>query len=366
MIYEFVGVLIVSFLASYSLVPLMIKLALKINLVDQPNHRKVHKKVTPLIGGISIFVGFILISSYTIFIFKDYYFDFRTISYLVSATIIVILGVIDDKFGMQPLPKMIGQFFAAALFIYAYNLSHLFGPAYVTIPIILLWIIGLINALNFLDNMDGIISGMAAIIAIGFYGIVYLLKVGQLHIPAEINNLYNFVSFLSLIFAGSLAGFLPFNFNPAKTFLGDAGSMFIGYFLATIGLMIGKFSVNQTQSQLYYLVPVLLLSFAIFDISLVSFTRKRDGRRVSQGGKDHSTHRIHTAMGSSKLTALIVYVINVIIILVTFSVFAVRSELLLIISTIFFALVFLFFGRKLDQVPIVVTKNQLKVQNNEN
>jgi len=359
-VYEFLGVLIVSFLMVYSLVPLLIRFANKINLVDQPNFRKVHKKTTPLIGGVSVFLGFISITCYIVFIMKDYYFDIRTIFYLLSTAIIVVLGIIDDKFGMTPLTKMAGQLIAALLFIYAYDLWNIFGYSFITVPIILLWIIGLINALNFLDNMDGIIAGMASIIAIGFYGIIFLIKSGQLHNPTEVNNLFNFVAFLSLIFSGSLLGFLPFNFNPAKIFLGDAGSMFIGYFLATIGLLIGKLSVNQTQSQVFYLVPVLLLSFAIFDISLVSFTRKRDGRRVSQGGKDHSTHRIHTAIGSSKLTALIIYFINAVIVLVTFAIFALKSEILLMIATIFFAVLFLFLGRKLDKVPIIVTKNQLK------
>jgi UDP-GlcNAc:undecaprenyl-phosphate GlcNAc-1-phosphate transferase len=114
------------------------------------------------------------------------------------------------------------------------------------------------------------------------------------------------------------------------------------------------------NSPIFYLLPVLLLSYAIFDISLVSFIRKRDGRKISQGGKDHSTHRIHNAMQSPKVTAIFVYLINTIIVLITILVFKMESEKLLIISTILFAVIFLFFGRKLDQIPVIIPENQLK------
>ncbi|MCK4654004.1 MAG: hypothetical protein KAU01_06140, partial [Candidatus Cloacimonetes bacterium] len=136
--------------------------------------------------------------------------------------------------------------------------------------------------------------------------------------------------------------------------------MFFGYFLATMGILAGRLAVLRMDNNLFYLLPVLLLSYAIFDISLVSFTRKRDGRKISQGGKDHSTHRIDTAMQSPKVTALIVYLINIVIVLVTILVFKMGSYQLLIISTILFAIFFLFFGNKLDQIPIAIPETQSK------
>ena len=213
---------------------------------------------------------------------------------------------------------------------------------------------GLMNAFNFLDNMDGILAGMSGILALGFYAVCIITKTPSL------NELNNYVALLALAFAGAVFGFLPHNFNPAKIFLGDAGSMFIGYFLSTMGILTGKLAVNRMHSNFFYLLPILMLSFAIFDISLVSITRKRDGRRISQGGKDHSTHRLGTAFKSIKVTALIVYLINSIIILTTIIVLQMESVELLIISTIIFIIVFLFFGRKLDKIPIVVPENQLK------
>jgi len=242
------------------------------------------------------------------------------------------------------------------IFIYSNNLFWLLGPWWITVPVLMFWMIGLMNAFNFLDNMDGILAGMSGILALGFYAVSIMTK------TSSVQYFNNYVALLALSFAGSVFGFLPHNFNPAKLFMGDAGSMFIGYFLSTMGILTGKMTVNSMQNNLYYILPVLILSYAIFDISLVSYTRKRDGRRISQGGKDHSTHRIGTAMGSTKITAIVVYLINTIIVLTAIIVLKLHSVEVLIFSTILYVLAFLFFGRKLDSIPIVIPKNQLKNQ----
>jgi len=255
---------------------------------------------------------------------------------------------------MKPFPKLVGQLASCLVFVFLNDLQTILGPIYISLPIILLWMVGLMNALNFLDNMDGIITGMSGILALGFYAFSFICKnslnIGESH----------FISLIALTFAGSVFGFLPHNFNPAKIFLGDAGSMFIGYFLSSMGILTGKYASTHLGNPFYYLLPVLLLSYAIFDISLVSITRKRDGRKISEGGKDHSTHRIGNAMGSDKVTAVFVYLINIIIVLVTIIVLQFRSINLLILSTFFFAVFFLFFANKLDQIPIEITKNQMK------
>jgi len=342
-IYICMAVFILSFLSVYTLTPFVIRFARKTNFIDNPNSRKVHVKATPLLGGVSVFIGFFIMTCYLV-ITKQHVLNIEIIGYLVAALIIVIVGIVDDKYGMNPILKLVGQLLSCLIFLISNDLLTILGPIYVTLPLLILWMVGLMNAMNFLDNMDGIITGMSGILS------------KQLEFAGDAD----YISLLSLIFAGSVLGFLPYNFNPAKIFLGDAGSMFIGYFLASMGILSGKLAVTRMNNDLYYLLPVLLLSFAIFDISLVSFTRKRDGRKISQGGKDHSTHRIGTALGSSKITAFIVYLINIIIVLVTIIVYIMGSEILLIASTVIFALLFLFFGRKLDQIPIVVPQNQLK------
>ncbi len=345
--------LMLSFLVVYATTPLFIKYATKTKFMDNPEERKVHKKAIPLLGGLAVFVGFFVLVSIVI-IAKFHPLNMEILGYLLGAFVIIIVGVIDDKVGMKPILKMLGQSIAVICFIAFNDLSHLLGPAYITIPIVFLWMIGLMNALNFLDNMDGIITGMSGILALGFYAFSIISKTNTLATQS------NFIALLSLSFAGAVFGFLPYNFNPAKIFLGDAGSMFFGYFLSTMGILAGKLAVTRMENNIYYLLPVLLLSYAIFDISLVSFIRKRDGRKLSQGGKDHSTHRIDNAMKSPKVTAIIVYLINIIIVLITILVFKMESTELLIMATLFFALIFVFFGRKLDEIPVVIPTNQIK------
>ncbi len=352
-VYVCMTVFVLSFLSVYTITPFIIKFAHKTRFIDNPDARKIHKKATPLLGGIAVFIGFFLLTVYIV-LTKLHSFNISIIGYLTGALLIVLVGVIDDKYGMNPILKLVGQILSCLIFIVSNDLINLLGPFYITLPVLFLWMVGLMNALNFLDNMDGIITGMSGILALGFYAFSFISKTDSLVSYA------NFISLISLIFAGSVFGFLPFNFNPAKIFLGDAGSMFIGYFLSTMGILSGRLAVVSMSNNLYYLLPVLLLSYAIFDISLVSFTRKRDGRKISQGGRDHSTHRIGTAIGSLKLTALIVYLINIIIVLVTIIVFKMESDELLIIFTVLFALIFLFFGKKLDQIPIVIPDNQLR------
>ena len=352
--FDFLIVLVVSFLFVYNLTPLIIKLAIKTNFMDNPEARKMHKKATPLLGGLSVFIGFFVLIMIESLMNNGPRTNFATYGYLLGAFVILIVGLIDDKFGMHPVIKFMFQVIVCLIFIHTNDLYYLFVNPLFSIVIIIFWMTGLMNAFNFLDNMDGILSGMSGILAICFYAICVLTK------TPSVSHLNNYVGIIALTFAGAVFGFLPYNFNPAKIFLGDAGSMFIGYFLSTMGILTGKLSVNSMQSNVFYLLPILILSFAIFDISLVSITRKRDGRRISQGGKDHSTHRIGTAMGSIKITALVVYLINCIIALIAIAVLQMKSVELLILSTIIFGITFLFFGRKLDKVPIVIPENQLR------
>jgi UDP-GlcNAc:undecaprenyl-phosphate GlcNAc-1-phosphate transferase len=359
-IYEYLSVFIMSWLFVYGLTPFMIRLANKINFVDKPEARKMHLKSVPLMGGLSVALGFVLLCVYDVALSAGRYFDAPMLGYLAGSILIVIIGLIDDKWGMQPPIKMAGQFVVSLLFLLSNftmtELSAMFGSIFITMPILVLWMVGLMNALNFLDNMDGIISGMAGILGLGFF--VFALT----NITSSNQQAMALIALISLSFAGSTFGFLPYNFNPAKIFLGDAGSMFIGYFLSSMGILMAQYAGNKYNDKMFYLLPVLLLSYAIFDISLVSYTRRRDGRHVMQGGKDHSTHRINNVLGSVKVTAAIIYAINVLIALTSIIIFRIGSRELLVVSTALFAAFFLIFGRKLDQVPVVIPANQMKVK----
>jgi len=359
-IYEHLSVFIMSWLLVYGLTPFIMRLARATNLVDKPNERKDHPSITPLMGGLSVFVGFFLLCIYGVAISPGRYFDKPMLGYLAGSLMIMLIGLWDDKRAMRPLIKMLGQIVVSFTFILSnFTLTELglmFGSLYISIPLMVLWMVGLMNALNFLDNMDGILSGMAGILGLGFFAF-------SLTTTTQTNQeAMALIGLISLSFAGSVFGFLPYNFNPARIFLGDAGSMFIGYFLSSMGILMARLAGNRYNDKMFFLMPVLLLSYAIFDIALVSYTRGRDGRHVMQGGQDHSTHRIRNALGSIKVTAFIVYSINVLIVLTSIIVFIIGSRELLLITTILFASFFLFFGRKLDQVPVVIPQNQKKIR----
>ncbi len=357
-IYEYLSVFIMSWLLVYGLTPFIIRLARATRFVDKPNARKDHVKVTPLLGGLSVFIGFAFLCVYDVAISPGRYFDKPMLGYLAGAFLIMFIGMIDDRWSLKPYIKMFGQLLVSLIFILSNftqkELVLMFGSIYISLPLMVIWMVGLMNALNFLDNMDGVLSGMAGILGLGFFAFS-LINTTQTNQEA-----LALIGLISLSFSGAVFGFLPYNFNPARIFLGDAGSMFIGYFLSSMGILMARLAANLRQDKVFFLMPVLLLSFAIFDIALVSYTRRRDGRHVMQGGQDHSTHRIRNALGSIRVTAFIVYTINVLIALTSVIIFTIGSRELLIITTVMFAGFFFVFGRKLDQIPVVIPDNQKK------
>ena len=374
---EYISVFILAFVFVYSITPWVIKFAHKINFVDNPNARKIHKTAVPLLGGVSVAIGFIALVIYDVVIVSNRTFNIRLVGYLLGVLVIVIVGLIDDKRGMNPIVKLAGQFLACSLFIFTNFgsvewLTMPFGTDisfpvlllsnnvmfnnYFSIPILYLWMIGLMNATNFLDNMDGMITGISAIIALGFFAFSMIIN------PDNSSSAMwlSLMGLLSLSYAGSVLGFLPYNFNPAKIFLGDAGSMFIGYFLSSMGILMANFASLQFQSKWFYLLPVVLISFAIFDICFVSITRKKDGRLIWQGGKDHTTHRIKNMFHSVKVTALLIYAMNVIVVILTIMVTLIGSHELLLAILFICLICYILLGRKLYAVEVEIPANQIK------
>lgn len=319
------------------------KIAIKLNFIDEPEERKIHKIETPLWGGVSILAGFFLTCLISFFISRGLIpkqFS-QLIFFLIGMVLICGIGLLDDFSGMKPTIKFSGQILVSIIFIFGTKNSTILGAYYITIPILIFWMVGIMNALNFLDNMDGITSGIAFILGLGFFALGILSG-------------NHFLSFISVILIGSTLGFLFHNFHPAKIFLGDAGSMLIGYVLSGLGI----FLLKELPKDFSQLLPFLLLSYAIFDITLVTFIRKKDGRSILQGGQDHSTHRIGTAMGSIKITAITVYFFNILIVLTSVIIFIIKNQFATLITTFIFVIIFLFFGIKLNNVPILIPNNQ--------
>lgn len=263
-----------SLAAAWLATPRFIKVARKLDFLDYPSALKIHSRPTPLLGGLAVLVGFWLglVLAFLVFALP---LNADTLGLLVGGSVVVAFGLVDDKRGISPSYKLVGQIIAAALFlVISQNTKILTGSGW-DILILMFWIVGLMNAVNFLDAMDGLCAGISFISAGAFLVIAIFNHQTQSII-------------LALALMGSLLGFLRYNWTPAKIFLGDAGSMFNGFVLACLGILFAR--ENPSYSSL--LVPIMILSYPIFDISFVTLIRLREGRKVYVGDYNNSPRRI--------------------------------------------------------------------------
>ncbi len=285
---DYVPVLAVGFAASLGLAPLTRQLAQRIGLVDKPNARKVHQMPTPLMGGLAIYLAFLL--ALLMFGSQPAHLN-ELIAIILCASFLTFVGFWDDRKELRPRSKYAAQLLAALVCAAVGLRVDLFGALPLDLALTILWYVGIINAVNFLDNMDGLAAGVSAIAA--FFLFVLAALQGQ-----------TLVSSLSAALCGALIGFLIYNFNPASMFMGDMGSLPIGFLLAVLGLKL-RFATQVPGAS--WMVPILVLGLPIFDMTLVVFTRLREGRSPAQGGKDHTSHRL-VAMGlHPRLAVLTLY-----------------------------------------------------------
>ena len=278
----YAGVFAISLTLSILLTPFARKIAMKYNFYDAPSDRKIHTKLTPYLGGISMYLAFI------IGLISVLGFRHQLTSLVVAATFMVVLGLIDDKNGMHPKVKMFGQIVAALVIINSGVRFTLLDNLWFDAPLTIFWIVGITNAINFLDNMDGLSSGVSAISATFMFLIA--ARNGQF-----------LVASLAVALAGVCIGFLRYNFSPASIFMGDSGSMFLGFMLAATGV---KLRLPTAGTLSGFIVPVLVLGLPILDTTLVTLQRYFNNRPVYQGGKDHCSHRL-VALGLSHRQAVV-------------------------------------------------------------
>jgi len=273
-----------SFCLALVLTPLVRAFARRYGFVAVPKTDRWHKKPTAMLGGIVIWLAVII----TILSFQLKTTYGKQI--LLASTFLFLVGLVDDLIHIKPYQKLIGQILGSAYVVY-YGLSLPWtGSVLLNMALAIFWLIGITNAINLLDNMDGLASGIA-VIAAGFLSLSFLTT-GQFT-----------EALLLLIFAGALLGFLVYNSNPASIFMGDCGSMFVGFFLASSALI--NVSGGRSRSFLPVLaVPILVLFIPIFDTTFVTVLRKLSGRAASQGGRDHTSHRL-VALGMSERKAVL-------------------------------------------------------------
>jgi UDP-GlcNAc:undecaprenyl-phosphate/decaprenyl-phosphate GlcNAc-1-phosphate transferase len=286
----------VAFLASLGLTIPIRHLALRYGMVDKPGPRKVHIKPIPLLGGIAIYLGFVLAVLLTL---HDAPLS-QIVGILAGATLVAVVGFLDDRGLLHHQIKLFIAMPAAALFLVATGIRANFFEHFVPgtvggvldIVLTVVWVVGITAAFSILDHMDGLCAGVAAMAAVFFT------------ISAGMNG-QTLVRTLGVAAFGAALGFLRWNFNPAKIFMGDGGAMFLGFLMATLGLKVrpdgGEFPVS-------WLVPILILGVPIFDTTLVSISRSRRGLLpFTSPGKDHTAHRLSNLDLGHRRAVLIMY-----------------------------------------------------------
>ena len=286
----------VALLASLSLTIPVRHLALRYGMVDKPGPRKVHVNPIPLLGGIAIYLGFVL----AILLTRHDVPEQQILGILAGATLLAIVGFLDDGGLLHHQVKLFIGMPIAAIFLIASGIrAQLFSQFVPGIAGLILdwcltivWVVGITAAFSILDHMDGLCAGIAAVAA-GFFTI------------STVMNGQTLVRTLGAATLGAALGFLRWNFNPAKIFMGDGGAMFLGFLMATLGL---KIRPDGTQFPHTWLVPVLILGVPIFDTTLVSISRARRGLLpFTSPGKDHTAHRLSNLGLGHRRAVLVMY-----------------------------------------------------------
>jgi len=271
------------FLVSLFVTPYMIRMAHYTGAVDKPNKRKVHGKTMPRLGGLAIFIAFIL--GYMVFDVKSLSYSEGQLAffdaYLISAVLILITGMLDDMFELPAKAKILSQLTAAIIMVFYGNfVIDFFNLPFINIHLgwfgavfTILWIVGITNAINLIDGLDGLSSGISAI-TFATMGVLAILHQGDF-----------FVATLCFLLLGSTLGFLPHNFYPAKIFMGDTGSLFLGFSISVISLLGFKNAAFTS-----FIIPIVMLSVPIFDTVWAFIRRMLNGESPFKPDRGHVHH----------------------------------------------------------------------------
>lgn len=297
-------ILLATVLFGFLITPFIIKLALKFGFVDKPNERKVHTRVMPRLGGLAIYLSFLM--GINLFYFFTDLFNAKSelyFSLMIGGTIIAVIGVIDDKIEMSAKQKLFGQVGAALVVVlFGMHVEYVNNPfgegviriEFLAVPLSIFWIVGITNAINLVDGLDGLAGGISGIASLSIAIIAFLS--GK---PLE--------GYLALLLCASIVGFLVFNFHPAKIFMGDIGSLFLGYTLAVL-----TFQELKQVTLFSVLVPLMLLAIPVLDTMYAIIRRKVNHRPIFQADKHHLHHRLIERGLSHRKAVLTIYGISLV------------------------------------------------------
>lgn len=289
----------VPFIFVTLIIPIIKKIAFHVGALDIPNERKVHKKPMPRLGGLGIYSGFLL--GYMLFGEHTYMMN----SILIGSFILVITGIIDDIKPLDAKYKLIGQIIACLIVVFYgqvilkdisfFNVYLDFGIF--SYPLTLIFMLGCINCMNLIDGLDGLAGGISSI---------FFLTIGIIAFCQGSGGLAFDLSFvLTFIMLGSTGGFLVHNFYPAKIFMGDSGSMFLGFIISIITILGFKATLMSS-----IIIPMFILVVPILDTFLAIVRRKLKGESVSKPDKSHIHHQLLRRNYSQRTTVLIIYLIT--------------------------------------------------------
>lgn len=290
---KYILIFIVCFLTVLIITPFVIKLAHAVGATDKPNYRKVHQKIMPRLGGIAIFIG-VIVGYFTAGLYSE-----RITGIILGALIIVVLGVLDDIYELSAKWKFLGQLMAACIIV-ATGLKieyvsipfvlESFDIGVMSIPLTIFWIVGITNAINLIDGLDGLAAGISSI---ALATIMILAGVAGKEL----------ILILSLIVLASTLGFLYYNFHPAKIFMGDTGALFLGYCIAVFSLL----GLYKSVTLFSLIIPIIILGVPVFDTAFAILRRLLNNQKISSPDKSHMHHRLIEMGLSHRNTVLVIY-----------------------------------------------------------
>jgi UDP-GlcNAc:undecaprenyl-phosphate GlcNAc-1-phosphate transferase len=315
-LYVFLACAATSFLAT----PLVRKFAVRAGAIDRPSDRKVHPKPTPTLGGLAIFLGVVVgfgVSRALPFFDQLHRSYSEPSAAILAGLVILVVGVYDDVRGASAAAKVSGQVLAAGLLILlGVQLLYFWFPGQgilslgsdLAVPLTILWVVAMVNAVNLIDGLDGLAAGTVAIAAAAFFAYMYVSADAGRATHASPGAL------LSVIVAGTAVGFLPWNFNPARIFMGDSGSMLLGLLLAVatisgVGATTGPApgGGDLAAFAMPVLIPLIVLALPFIDVMFAIVRRMRRGRPVSHPDKEHIHHRLMDIGHSHRKAVLLMY-----------------------------------------------------------
>lgn len=305
---EYILSFAIAFIVALSTTPVVKRVAFKIGAVDIPKDgRRMHDKPIPRLGGLAIFIGFLTAVIFIILtrvwsngvIFEDY----RLPGFILGSFIIVVVGIVDDVKPLKAWLKLVFQIIAALIVVLSGivigEISNPFSPIGMTflgilsVPVTVIWIIGITNAINLIDGLDGLAAGVSSIASLSLLFIsIFDQQIGAV--------------FLTAALAGAALGFLPFNFNPAKIFMGDTGSTFLGFALAVISIM----GLVKSYAAIAVAVPLLVLGLPIFDTAFAILRRVSKGKPIMEADRGHLHHKLMDMGFSQRQTVVALYVVS--------------------------------------------------------